>query len=125
MSSARKDYKLYLLDIISSCQKILRYTKNKDYDTFAASPMMIDAVVRNLEIIGEAIGNIPSGIKEDIKEVPWKDIVGLRNKVIHAYFDVNLSIIWETIKKDIPNFHKQIQKALKDVGSKQLKLKTK
>lgn len=87
--------------------------------------MAIDAVIRNLEVIGEAVNKIPLEIRQDLSEIPWKDIVSLRNKVIHEYFDVNIPIIWDTATKDIPVFFKQVQKAKKELGSKQLKLKVK
>lgn len=124
MPNSRKDYKLYLLDISSSCKKIIRYTKNISETKFANSQMTIDAVIRNLEIIGEAAGKVPTKIRSEFKEIPWKDAVGLRNKVIHEYFDVNFPVIWRTAKEDIPLLEKQINRVLKSLGSKQLKLKT-
>ncbi len=78
--------------------------------------------MRNLEIIGEAVNKIPPEIRKETSEVPWNEIVGLRNKVIHEYFDVNIPIIWETVKDDIPNLQRQVKKVLKELGSKQLKL---
>ena len=123
MPNLRKDYKLYLLDIESSCRKIIRYTKHIDHVSFANNQMLIDAVIRNLEIIGEAVNKVPPSIKQETKEIPWKDIVGLRNKVIHEYFEVDIPVIWKTVKEDIPLLAKQVKKVLKELGSKQLKLK--
>jgi len=99
MPKIRRDYKLYLLDIASSCRKIILYTKHIDHEEFAKNPMAIDAVIRNLEVIGEAVNKIPSEIRSDISGIPWSEIVGLRNKVIHEYFDVNIPIIWENSNK--------------------------
>lgn len=124
MPNARKDYKLYLLDISSSCKKIIRYTRSIDHVSFANSQLHIDAVIRNLEIIGEAVNKIPAIIKNETKEIPWKEIVGLRNKMIHEYFEVNIPVIWKTVKEDIPLLEKQVKKVLRELGSKQLKLKT-
>lgn len=123
MPKIRRDYKLYLLDIASSCRKIIRYTRNIDHNEFAGNSMMIDAVIRNLEIIGEAVNKIPSEIRGNLAEIPWDEIIGLRNKVIHEYFDVNIPIIWETATKDIPIFQKQVRNAIKTLGSRQLRLK--
>lgn len=122
MSNLQKDYKLYFLDIAVSCRKIVRYTKGMDHEEFASNPMVIDAVIRNLEVIGEAVNKIPSEIRSGIPDIPWSDIVGLRNKVIHEYFDVNIPIIWETATKDIPVFQKQVRSVIRALGSKQLKL---
>lgn len=124
MPNSRKDYKLYLLDIESSCRKIIRYTKQIDHVSFANNQMLIDAVIRNLEIIGEAVNKVPLAIKQETKEIPWKEIVGFRNKVIHEYFEVDIPVIWKTVKDDIPMLDKQVKKVLKELGSKQLKLKT-
>mgnify|MGYP001559838187 CR=1 FL=1 len=116
MPNPRKDYKLYLLDISSACKKITSYTKNLDQSQFARSQITIDAVIRNLEIIGEAVNKIPGKIRNENDEIPWKDIVGLRNKVIHEYFEVNVPIIWKTVKEDIPVLERQIKKVLINRG---------
>lgn len=89
MSKARKDYKLYLLDILESCKRITVYTKGKSSKEFANDQKTIDAVVRNLEVIGEAAGKVPKDLRAETAEIPWHKIVGMRNKVIHEYFDVN------------------------------------
>lgn len=122
MSNPRKDYKLYFLDMDSSCKKISSYTRGLTFKEFTSEPKTIDAVVRNLEIIGEAVNKVPPEIRKETSEIPWNEIVGLRNKVIHEYFDVNIPIIWETVKDDIPNLQRQVKKVLKELGSKQLKL---
>lgn len=114
MSNSRKDYRLYFLDIASFCKKISLYTRGLTFKEFAREAKTIDAVVRNLEIIGEAVNKIPSEIRKRTPEIPWNKIVGLRNKVIHEYFDVNIPIIWETVKEDIPFLAKQVKKALED-----------
>lgn len=122
MSNSRKDYKLYLLDMDSSCKKISSYIRGLTFKEFTSEPKTIDAVVRNLEIIGEAVNKIPSEIKRETSDIPWSKIVGLRNKVIHEYFDLNIPIIWQTVKEDIPSLARQIKKVLKELGSRQLKL---
>lgn len=88
MSNDRKDYKLYLIDIKTSCIRILRYTKNKSKTQFVNNQVLIDAVARNIEIIGEAGNKVPTKIRKDLPEVSWKQIVGMRNKLIHEYFDL-------------------------------------
>lgn len=122
MPNSRRDYKLYFLDIASSCKKISSYIRGLTFEKFSSEPKTIDAVVRNLEIIGEAVNKVPPEVRKETSEIPWNEIVGLRNKVIHEYFDVNVPIIWETVKDDIPNLQRQVKKVLKELGSKQLKL---
>ena len=123
MSNDRKDYKLYLIDIKTSCIRILRYTNNKSKTQFVNNQALIDAVARNMEIIGEAGSKIPSKIRKDLPEVSWKQIVGMRNKLIHEYFDLNIDVLWLTVTNDVPILKKQINKVLKGLGSNQLKLK--
>lgn len=74
--------------------------------------MIIDAIVRNLSIIGEAVKNIPDGIKSANPAVSWGEIMGMRNKVVHEYFSVDEGILWKTIKEDLPMFKKHIQEIL-------------
>lgn len=112
---SKRTIKLYLEDIKDSIGKIEKYTKGLDLDKFSKNTMLLDAVVRNLSIIGEAVRSIPKEIKVKYPDVAWKEIKGMRNKVIHEYFGIDEDILWETIKKDIPIFKKQIAKLLQDI----------
>lgn len=123
MPNPRKDYKLYFLDILGSSRKVLRYTKSQTQVTFTSDQKTIDAVIRNFEIIGEAANKVPEKIKNEISDLPWKSMIGLRNKAIHEYFDVNIDIIWKTVKDDIPNLEKQISKIIEELDSNQPRLK--
>ena len=76
-------------------------------------PIMIRAFTRSLEIIGEAVRNLPQDFKEKYPNVPWKEIAGMRNKLIHEYFGVNYGIIWRTVKEDIPRLRTQINEIFK------------
>lgn len=113
MSKERKDNKVYLLDIKRSCLKILKYIKNKTKSDFAKDHMLSDAVEKNLLVIGEASTKISIDFKKENSEVDWKSIVGIRNKIIHEYFDINIDTIWLTVTKDIPVLKKQINQILK------------
>ena len=107
---SKRGVELYVKDINDAIRKINKYTRGLSYVEFARNGQLIDAVVRNLSIIGEAVIYIPKEIKLKNTEVSWQEIVGMRNKVIHEYFGVDKSILWETIKKDLPEFKKQIKK---------------
>ena len=92
----------YLSEIISSMDKIERYITGLSYDEFILREETIDAVERNIEKIGEAAAAIPDDVRNRHPEVPWKTIVGLRNKVIHHYFAVDHEVIWQIVTKNIP-----------------------
>jgi len=94
--------KLYLNDIVDSMRSIINYTKNLSFERFSGDKKTIDAVVRNFEIIGEATKHIPSKIKNQHPDIPWKEMAGMRDKIIHEYFGVDLDIVWKTIKTRLP-----------------------
>ncbi|MBI5421301.1 MAG: DUF86 domain-containing protein [Parcubacteria group bacterium] len=99
---------LYLDDIRGSLNLIKQYTGGTVYDTFLHDQKTIDAVVRNLSIIGEAVKNVPLEVKLQHADVPWDEIIGMRNKIIHEYFGVDEEILWKTIQEDLPLFEKKI-----------------
>ncbi|MCP4106036.1 MAG: DUF86 domain-containing protein [Desulfobacteraceae bacterium] len=98
----QRTLKIFLEDILRSIEKIERYTSGMTQHDFEQNEMAVDAVLRNLEIIGEASGNIPDYFRDNYPDIPWKRVVGLRNIVIHAYFNVDLDIIWQIITINLP-----------------------
>ena len=98
--SRRGDSEL-LQDILESIKRIKNYTATIDYNTFKQDIKTQDAVVRNLEIIGEAVKKISSEVKEENKSVEWKKIAGMRNKIVHYYFGVNWDIVWNVIQEKL------------------------
>lgn len=115
---SKREPALYLQDILTSIARVDGYTKeftiedlNKDFKT-------LDAVVRNLEIIGEAAKNMPADVREEYPDIPWGKMVSMRNKVIHEYFGVDVEILWKTAKEDLPPLRKQIKKVLKTIANK-------
>ena len=107
---SERPVKLYISDILESISKIKKYTRGMLFKEFANDEKSIDAVVRNIEIIGEATKHIPKSLRLKHVEVPWKEIIGTRSKVIHEYFGVDIEILWKTISEDIPALKKQIDK---------------
>ncbi|MEK7189689.1 MAG: DUF86 domain-containing protein [Patescibacteria group bacterium] len=103
---------LYFQDIVDSIKKIKQYTKKMSFDNFTEDNKTVDAVVRNLEIIGEAARYITKTTRQRHPEIPWAQMAGMRNKVIHEYSGVDLSILWQTVKDDIPDLKKKIAKIL-------------
>jgi len=108
---------LYLTDIIESINKIEAYIKGIDYDSFCCNEMMFDAVIRNLEIIGEASKNVSDEIKSKYPEIPWKQMTGVRNILIHEYFGVDESIIWEIVTRDLQETKPLILKVIQEEGN--------
>jgi len=115
----KRDITLFLQDIIDSIEKIRIYTQGMSYEDFLQDDKTKDAVIRNLEIIGEVAKNIPKEIREKYPEVDWKSAIGMRDRIIHGYFGVSFLIVWETIKKDLPDFESKIRKVLEEVKSKE------
>lgn len=96
-----RDPKLYLEDISEACVKIARFCEGMDETAFAADEMVQDAVLRNLEVIGEAVKRLPAAWKEAEPQIPWRDIAGFRDVIAHAYFGVDLGLVWSIVKCDL------------------------
>jgi len=105
----------YIEDIISATGKVMDFVKNISYEEFIQDDKTVFAVVRALEIIGEAAKNIPDDIRKNYPEIPWKDMAGMRDKVIHEYFGVKLSIVWRAVKEEIPPLKPIFEKILRDL----------
>ena len=105
--SKDRDYVLFLEDILESIEKIEQYTEGLTYEEFRGNEMAIDAVVRNFEIIGEAVNNIPEDLKQKHPDVAWSEAVGFRNVMIHEYFGVDTEAVWETVQNNLPLFEEE------------------
>lgn len=113
-----RDVLLYLQDIRESCLKVLRYTGDLTRDEFLAHEMAYDAVLRNLEIIGEAAKNVPSNIRSSYPEVEWRKIAGLRDVLAHIYFGLDEDTLWDVVKTRIPLLRDQVERILTIEGQK-------
>lgn len=111
----KRTVKLFLEDINEFILLIEKYIEGLDYKTFSENQMVIDAVLRNLELIGEASKNIPEEIKRKFSNLPWPEMIGLRNIAAHGYFKIDLEIIWDIITKDIPESKKKLIIMLKEL----------
>lgn len=98
-----------LLDIAEAAQRTVHYCQGQDYNKFSNDPKTQDAVIRNIEIIGEAAKNLPTDFKQAHSDIPWRDIAGMRDRLIHHYFGVNLDVVWQVITIDIPQLIEQIK----------------
>lgn len=109
-----RDYKVYLEDILEAIGKISRYTAGVSQEVFSRDEKTLDAVVRNLEIIGEAIKKVPGKIRSKYPEVEWKRIAGLRDILIHEYFGIDMDIIWDIVQNKLPELEKQVKQILSE-----------
>ncbi len=109
-----RDYKIYLEDILESIHKIQEYTKGLSRDVFFNESKTLDAVIRNLEIIGEVAKRIPDEIRIKYPSIEWRKIAGLRDILIHEYSGINSEIIWDILNSKLPVLKIEIQKILVD-----------
>jgi len=101
--------KIYFEDIITFIKRIESYIQDLNFENFRENQLVIDGVIRNLVLIGEASKNLSSEIRKKFSNIPWSEMIGLRNLATHGYFKIDLTIIWDIITKDIPENKQSIQ----------------
>lgn len=97
-----RNHSLYLKDILTAITSIEEFVKGMDFDEFRKDDKTSSAVIRKFEIIGEATKKIPESLKKKYPEIPWKEMAGMRDKLIHFYFGIDYKLVWQTIKHRIP-----------------------
>ncbi len=107
-----KDDDVFLKHVLDSINQIEEYVDGMGYEDFVSNRLVQDGVVRQLEIIGEATKNLSPELREKYPKTPWEDIAGMRDKLIHHYFGVDLEVVWDTVEKDLPALKKQVKKIL-------------
>lgn len=103
---------IFLQHILESIELIEKRMKNVTYDEFTNDIDLQDMIIRRLEIIGEAVRNLPKEFREQYLDIDWQNSAGMRNALIHGYFAVDLDVVWDTISNDLPVFKKQIKELL-------------
>ncbi len=106
-----RDWRLYWDDIMTACERVQRYTLGIDRTGFVNDEKTVDAVIRNLEIIGEAAKNLPSEARDLCPEIEWRKIAGLRDILAHAYFGIDMDILWNVVQVKVPELLKALRRA--------------
>jgi uncharacterized protein with HEPN domain len=116
MNQNSRTWEDYIEDIADAIESIEEFIIDLKYEEFVRDKKTNFAVIRSLEIIGEATKNIPDSVRDKYSHVPWKDMAGTRDKIIHHYFGVDLKVVWKTITEDIPLLKPMIRGILNDIG---------
>ena len=111
----KREYKLFIQDIKECIEQIDEFLGNMTLEEFKADEKTSSAVVRKIEIIGEATKNVPKEIRQKYKELPWSDMARMRDKIIHSYFVVDYEVVWKTIQERLPEIKPRIDTILKEL----------
>ncbi len=114
---SKRDPRLFLADILEAIEKIERYTHGLTREELWEDDLVADAVVRNLEIIGEAARHVPEDLRAAHREIDWRRVVGLRNVVVHEYFAVDLDVVWVVVEKHLPRLKRVVRAMLEHDAS--------
>ncbi len=110
-----RNYQLYLQDILEAIEAIESFVAGMDFGDFVLDDKTSSAVMRKFEIMGEATKNIPDEIRQKYPQIPWKQLAGMRDKLIHFYFGVNYQLIWEAIQRSLPPIKLVIQQIITEL----------
>ncbi len=111
-----RDYRDYIQDIIDSVSDIESFTRDMSFEDFNNDRKTINAVIRSIEVIGEATKSLPESIRDKNPSIPWKKMAGMRDKMIHEYFGVDVEILWKVAKENIPSIKPLIRGVLKSLN---------
>jgi len=111
----KRDYQLFIKDIVAAMDSIKSFVGEMTLDELKADEKTSSAVIRKFEIIGEAAKHIPLKIRDKYKDVQWKSMAGMRDRLIHAYFGIDYNLVWSAMKTEIPNLKPKLKKVISDM----------
>lgn len=114
MKPSPRSERLYLTDIVDAIDRVLEYTA-QGRSAFLADRKTQDAVSKNVAVMGEAVRSVSQTTRDAHPEIPWSDIAGMRDRLVHGYFRVDLNIVWDVVENDLPGFRAAIERLLRDV----------
>lgn len=109
-----REYSDYIQDIMDAIDKAQKFIEGLTYETFREDEKTAFAVVRALEVIGEAVKNIPESLRNKYPDIPWKEMAGMRDKLIHEYFGVKYEVVWDTVKTEIPELKSKFEEMFRE-----------
>jgi uncharacterized protein with HEPN domain len=112
---ARREYGDYLHDMLEAARKAERFVAGVDFEGFASNDEKVLAVIQTLQIIGEAARRIPKSVRTRYPTIPWREVIGMRDKLVHDYFGVNLKRVWQTVQDDLPSLRATVEQMLADL----------
>ncbi|MBI5651299.1 MAG: DUF86 domain-containing protein [Chloroflexi bacterium] len=114
--SVKRVYTDYLQDIVDHAEKAMRFVRGVSFDDFCDNEEKVFAVVKMLEIVGEAARHLPKSVRDKYASIPWKQVVGMRDKMTHEYFSVDLEVVWRTVHEDLPPLRDTARQMLDDLA---------
>lgn len=107
-----REWKLYFDDLVGFCEKVMSYTRGLTREQFEAGGLNYDATLWNVQLFGEAANHIPENIRSQMPDVPWRELIGMRNRLAHGYFGINNAILWQVVEIEVPKLYKTLQHIL-------------
>ncbi|WP_141433929.1 DUF86 domain-containing protein [Bacillus sp. 03113] len=112
-----REVKVFLEDIFTAAVKVEKYTKGLSYAEFLDNDLVLDAVIKNILVIGEATKNIPDEFRQANSQIEWRKMAGMRDMLIHGYFSINHRIVWDVVQNKIPTLKQHVQQILKELNT--------
>ena len=113
-----RNYRVFLQHILQECEFLIENSRILSYEEFVNNPVFQRAFVRNLEVVGEAVKNLPTEFKSSYSHIPWKSIAGMRDVLIHEYFGIDYELVWKVVEESIPSLRKEILRILSNAEDK-------
>ena len=104
-----REWRLYFQDLLDFCSRILAYSGGMSREEFEANQLNYDATVRNVELLGEAAKGLPEQIRAQMPDIPWREIIGVRNVLAHGYFGVNNKVLWDIVSQEVPYLSQRLE----------------